>query len=272
MHSHDVIGGSGTRLHVDETGIKSGRSILFINGFSTSGHGWVYQMESDLGDDFRLATIDTRGHGRSDKPEGAYDDPELWADDIQAVIDALSLDDPILVATSLAGVYVCDYLSVHGEADIAGINLVGALTSTGTEDSIRKTGQEFIELVPQFESNDAKEAFRGIDEVWRRIPQEELSERDHYFLVGASLQTPPHVRRALLDRTVSYEDFLPTIESPVLVTHGQEDTIVLPAAAKDHAETIPNAQKSFYRDIGHAPFLEATSRFNQELREFVSSI
>lgn len=272
MHSHDVPGGGGITLHVDETGTEGGRPILFINGFSTSGHGWVYQMESELGDDFRLATVDTRGHGRSEKPEGAYDDPQLWADDIQAVIDTLGLDDPILVASSMAGVFVCDYLSVHGEDDIAGINLVGAISSAGTEDALAKTGEDFMELVPAFESTDAEEAVRGIDELWRRIPHERLPDRDHYFLVGASLQTPPYVRSALLHRAVSYDDLLPSIESPVLVTHGREDTIVFPVAAEEHAEAIPNARPSFYPEIGHAPFLEAPSRFNRELREFVDSV
>lgn len=272
MHSHDVTGGGGVTLHVDETGNESGRSILFINGFSTSGLGWIHQMRSDLGEDFRLATLDIRGHGRSDKPEDAYDDPELWADDIRAVIAELRLDDPVIVASSMGGVFLCDYLSIHGEDAISGINLVGAISTVGTEDASTKIGQDFLELIPAYESNDAEESIAGIDELWRRIPHEDLPIRDRYFMVAVTLETPPFVRRNLLRRTATHESLLPTIESPVLITHGREDTIILPRAADEHAEAIPNARTSFYPEIGHAPFLETPTRFNRELREFVDSL
>lgn len=272
MQSHDVTGGGGITLHVDETGTDSGRSVLFVNGFSTSGLGWIYQMDSDLGDDFRLATLDIRGHGRSDKPEDAYDDPTLWADDIQAVISELHLDEPVLVASSMGGIFLCDYLSIHGEDDISGINLVGAISSTGTEEAITKTGEDFMELIPAFESTDAEECIAGIDELWRRIPHEELSLRDHYFMVAVTLETPPSVRSELLRRTATYDSLLSSIKSPVLITHGQEDTIIFPEAAEEHSEAIPNARTSFYPKIGHAPFLETPTRFNRELREFVNSL
>lgn len=270
--SHDVIGGGGITLHVETTGPKSGQAILFINGYSTSGRGWIHQLDSDLGDDYRLVTLDTRGHGRSDKPQDAYDDPQLWASDIQAVIDHLELDAPVLVASSLAGVPLCDYLAIHGEDDIAGINMVGAISTVGTEDARIKTGGDFLELIPALESTVSEESITAINELWRRIPHDSLPTRDHYYMVGVTAQTPPYVRRKLLRRTVLHDDLHPSIKSPVLITHGQEDTIVLPEAAKEHAEAIPNARTSFYPEIGHTPFLETPARFNRELREFVDSL
>ena len=79
MKTHKVTGGGGIQLHVQETGNPNGRPILFIHGFSQCGLCWKKQMESDLADDFRLVTIDIRGHGLSDKPEDAYGDTQLWA-------------------------------------------------------------------------------------------------------------------------------------------------------------------------------------------------
>lgn len=272
MHAHDVTGGGGITLHVEETGPRSGQSILFINGYSTSGRGWIYQTDSQLADDFHLVTMDTRGHGRSEKPDDAYDDPQLWAADVQAVIDELELGNPVLVASSLAGVFVSDYLSVHGEDDLAGINLVGANSWLGSDTANSVTGADFLELIPAMESTDAAEANAAIDELWRRIPYEPLSTKDHYFMVGVTIQTPPDVRAQILRRTVSPEDLYRSIEVPVLISHGEEDSIILPEAARRHADLFPNARTAMYSELGHTPFLETPSRFNRDLREFVDSL
>lgn len=257
---------------MDETGNQDGQSILFLHGFSLSGLVWHYQLNSDLADDFRLVALDNRGHGRSEKPEDGYDDPSLWADDIQAVITDLELDDPAVVAASMSGVFLCDYLSVHGEDEIAGINLVNAVTKVGPEVRPPQIGEDFIELIPAFISTDADESIAGIDEIWRRDTHEELSPRNHHFMVGITVQTPPYVRSALIQRSVSYDELLPSIESSVLLTHGEEDTIIFPHAAEEHAEALPNARRSSYPEVGHSPFLETPDRFNRELREFVGSV
>jgi non-heme chloroperoxidase len=57
-------------------------------------------MNSDLADDYRLVAMDIRGHGFSDKPRDGYTDSRLWADDVNAVIQALSLDGSILCGWS----------------------------------------------------------------------------------------------------------------------------------------------------------------------------
>lgn len=272
MRTHHVTGDGGITLHVDETGPESGRPILFVHGFSTSGLPWIYQLESTLAEEFRLLTVDLRGHGRSEKPENGYDDPERWAGDIHAVVTELGLDDLVVVASSMAGAFLCDFLSVHGEDGVTGINLVGAISTVGTDESAANVGTDFTELVPAFQSTDAAESFAGIDELWRRVPHEELHPRDHYFLVAATLQTPPRVRRELLRRRARYESLLSTIDTPVLVTHGEEDTIILRSAAEEHVDGIPNAEPSFYAGVGHAPFVEDPARFNRELREFVHSL
>jgi pimeloyl-ACP methyl ester carboxylesterase len=55
-----------------------------------------------------------RGHGLSEKPEDAYGDSGLFADDVRAVIDTLELDHPILCCSY--GVVICDYVRHHGES------------------------------------------------------------------------------------------------------------------------------------------------------------
>jgi pimeloyl-ACP methyl ester carboxylesterase len=75
-----------------------------------------------------------------------------------------------------------------------------------------------------------------------------------------------------LDGKTENDDLLPQLRKPVLITHGVNDTIVLPAAAEQHAAAIPQAQTSFYPNGGHAPFFEDAARFNRELRAFAKRL
>lgn len=274
--THTVTGGGGVDLRVDETGTDSGRPILFIHGWGASRLHWTNQMHSDLADDFRLVTLDNRGHGRSDKPEGEepYSDPELWAADYQAVIDELGLTDPVLVGLSQGSLYIADYLSVNGEDDIGGIVLVGGTALFEYEDLSEVLGEEFLELVGSgaLFSNDAVEYIMGLDAFIPLLPAEPFPPKDHFFMLGQLAIVPPHVRAALLNRPLTYEDLLPEIESPVLLTHGEEDDAVPLTVSETHAEAIPNARTSFYPGVGHMSPMENTQRFNRELREFVAGL
>jgi pimeloyl-ACP methyl ester carboxylesterase len=269
MDTHTVTGGGGITLEVDETGRPDGPPILFIHGYTQSRRSWDHQLYSGLAEEFRLVAIDNRGHGGSEKPEDAYGDSTLWADDVQAVIDQLGLDRPVLVGWSYGGLIVTDYLATHGTDDIGGVNYVGAISKLGTDAANAVVGQAFFDRVSGFVSRDTTETVAALSAFLEDCVHGSLSARDRYYLLGFNVVCPPHVRASLLDREVSHDDVLAALDLPVLFTHGEEDRIVLPAACEEHAELVPNGEKSYYADVGHAPFWEAPERFNRELQAFV---
>ena len=116
-----VTGGGGVQLHVVEGGNRAGRPILFIHGFSQSWLCWDRQMQSDLANEFRLVALDLRGHGESDKPHDGYSDCRLWADDIDAVIREVGLQQPLLCGWSYGSLVILDYIRQYGENAIGGI-------------------------------------------------------------------------------------------------------------------------------------------------------
>jgi non-heme chloroperoxidase len=272
MKAHTVTGGGGLQLHVEETGNPDGRPILFIHGFSQCRLAWSKQLNSDLANDFRLVAMDIRGHGLSAKPRDAYGDAKLWADDVQAVIGVLGLDRPILSGWSYGGVIICDYVRVHGEGRIGGIHLVAAVTKLGTDGALAVLGADFLTLVPGFFSNDVEESVRSLHAFLRMCTYAEPSPADLYFFLGYNVTVPPYVRQGLFSRTLENDDLLPQLRTPVLITHGEKDAIVLSVAAEQHAEAIRHAQKSFYPNAGHAPFFEDAARFNLELRAFAKGL
>lgn len=274
MKAHTVTGGGGIDIRADETGTRDGRPILFIHGFCGSRLIWHEQMLSDLADDFRLVAVDLRGHGGSEKPEDAYGDSELWAADIQAVIDELALDDAVLVASSIGSGWVTDYLAVQGEEAVAGVNMVGPRIALRDEDPTAVFGPGMLGLLQSgvFVSTDVDETIAGLEEFISLWTAEPVRPKEHVFLFGTVSMVPPYVRAEIAARDVTYDDVLSAIESPVLISHGEEDDIILPEVAETLVETLPNARTSFYPGAGHTPFLENPLRFNRELREFVAGL
>src|SRR5215469_14694522 len=112
MTIHSISGGNGVRLHVREWGDAPGPAVLFIHGWSQNHLCWEQQYTSDLATSYRLVTFDLRGHGMSEMPReaSAYQQGQLWADDLAAIIAALHLNRPVLVGWSYGGFLIADYV------------------------------------------------------------------------------------------------------------------------------------------------------------------
>lgn len=265
-----TVRGGGVELRVADTG--SGRPILFLHGYSQSRMCWRKQTESTLKDEFRLVTMDLRGHGQSEKPHDAYDDSTSWADDVRAVITELELEDVLLVAWSYAGLVALDYLDQYGTDRIAGVNFVGIVAEIGTESGTAVLGQQYIDLLPGFVATDTDESVETMADFVRLCVHEELPCEEFYYMLGYNVVVPPRVRDALRSRTVSHTSVLAELDVPVLLSHGEEDAVVLAEAATNAESIVEDAETSFYPTTGHSPFWERPDRFNDELRSFASEL
>jgi pimeloyl-ACP methyl ester carboxylesterase len=99
--------------------------------------------------------------------------------------------------------------------------------------------------------------------------EKQPTQEEFETMLAFNMMVPPKVRANMGGRTLSMDETLKALKLPVLVTQGAADRLVLPAAAKHTAQTIPGAKLSIHDGIGHAPFWEDTARFNAELAAFV---
>lgn len=269
MKSQQITGGGGTRIHVVETGNRSGRSILFIHGISQSSRSWMRQLESDLGIDHRLVAMDLRGHGESDTPRDAYGDSKVWADDVRAVIESLYLDRPVLVAWSYGPLVALDYLRHYGEERIGGLHIVGGITKLGSDDAMSVLDPEFLAIVPGLLSDDEAESRKGLESLLRLCFARPLPGPEFDRMLAFNTAVPSHVRQALFSRVLDNDDVLRSLRKPVLLTFGTRDRIVKPdAAVAQHTARLPRAQVHLMEGIGHGPFWEDAAAFNARLRAF----
>jgi non-heme chloroperoxidase len=271
MKAHTVTGGGGTQLHVLETGNPQGKPIFFIHGLSQSGLCWKKQLESDLANDFRLVALDLRGHGLSEKPQGAYGDSHFWADDVNAVITQLGLDKPVLSGWSYGGEIICDYLRHYGEDNIGGINFIGAVSKLG-EPVFPFLGQEFVAIANGLFSDVVGESADTLNKFIHIWFHQKPSMEDYYLFLGFNATVPPYVRAEAFGRTVENDDILAKISKPMLITHGENDRLLLMEMADYHKSKVGHAQVSRYPEAGHIPFWEKPERFNSEMRTFAASL
>ena len=271
MKSHKVAGGGGLQLHVVEAGNTRGRPILFIHGFSQCRLAWSRQLNSALAEDHRLVAVDLRGHGLSDKPSDGYGDSKLWADDIDAVIRTLQLEQPILSGWSY-GLVALDYIRHYGDDAIAGLQLVSAITKIGTEDAMSVITPEFLGLLPGFFATNVDESVRSLESLLRLCFPQEPAAEDLYLMLGYNVSVSPYVRQALFSRSVDNDDVLTKIRKPVLLTHGVNDAIVKPSVVDRHKALLPRPQVDLMPNTGHAPFWDQATSFNRRLREFAASV
>ena len=264
--TYGILGGGGVKLHAREWGNPQGPALLFIHGWSQSDLCWLNQVRGDLAGTFRIVTFDLRGHGLSEKPAGRehYADGQLWADDVASVIDQTRLQQPVLVAWSYGGYIVADYLRAYGDTQIGGINLVGAavILRPPAFDHIGPGLMENVQgmCVPDLSANIA-----AARRFLRACTARPLGEDEVAAALAWNMVVPSAVRGALLSRELDASDILASVEVPVLVTHGQEDAIVLPSMAEHTLTVCPAATASWYEGVGHMPFWEVPDRFAHEL-------
>ena len=187
------------------------------------------------------------------------------------MITSLDLERPILSGWSYGGVVVCDYLRHYGDDALGGLHFVGAVSRLG-EPALPFLGPRFQAVIPGLFSTDAEDSVTALQTLVRLFTVGTLAPAEFYFLLGSAAIVPPHVRRELLSRTLDNDDLLARLRAPVLITHGLEDEVVLPAMAEHNSRVIPHAGVSYHPGVGHIPFWDDPDRFNAELRAFATAL
>ena len=123
MHDPAVdktIGLRDLSFHFREYGEK-GRPIVLLHGVASNSRIWITTAPL-LAEKFRVYALDQRGHGESDKPDGGYEFDSVVAD-LDAFIEALELERPVVVGHSWGGNVALQYAATH-QKQAAGLIMV----------------------------------------------------------------------------------------------------------------------------------------------------
>jgi pimeloyl-ACP methyl ester esterase len=259
---------AGVNIHYEDYG--QGRPIVLIHGWAGSGLLWRFQRE--LAENFRLIIPDLRGHGRSSGSPESFTLEGLVVD-IISLFDKLNLADAVLVGWSL-GSQAAMATFPRLRRRLAGLVLVGGTARfTATEgypqglpaDEVRGMGLR----LKRGHERTMGEFFRSMFAEGELSPETE-GRIDREIMAEGRLTEPAIAQAGLsLLATADLREMLPSIDLPVLLIHGDSDTICPPVAARYLAGRLPKARLLEYAGVGHAPPLSRPGEFNAHLSEFL---
>lgn len=223
----------------------------------------------------RVITPDLRGHGRSE-PSHAPVSMSRMAADLSELLEELALEKAVIVGWSMGVQVVLEAFSAIRER-VAGIVLVsGTPRFTASDD--------YPHALPPVEARGIgvrlKRNFAGtMGDFFRGMFGEGELDHDRYqrivreVVIGGRQPAPQAVLDALRAlQEADQRQCLSEIDLPVLLVHGDRDTICLPSASRYMAGKISRARLEILEGVGHAPFLSRPVEFNRMLLDFTRSI
>jgi 3-oxoadipate enol-lactonase len=257
---------NGVSLAVEVQG--SGPAVLFVHGYPLDRTLWRHQIDHLEG--FRRIAPDLRGMGLSDAPDLGYS-MRTYADDLDALLDALQIDQAVICALSMGGYIAFELLRQRRDR-------VRALILCDT-----RAGADSPETRRQRDAAAATARERGAGAIAEtmlpRVLADATRERDALLTerVRAMMSATPvagiaGALSAMRDRPDS-TDLLPTLaDVPTLVIVGSEDTVTPPDCARAMADAIPGSRLVEIPGAGHFAPLERPETVTRTISEFLHSL
>lgn len=257
----------GVRLYYEDFG--RGEPFLFVHGGAMSHEMWEQQVY-DLADDFRVVSLDLRGHGDSDKPPGGHVFDRLTKD-VESLAAHLDPGPANVVCHGIGG-YVGMLLALEAPHRVRRL----ALVSTGARfvGSDAQRGGFSTELWDRYSRGMAVNKIAATAELVDRTFFHRDPGADVRQAVIAVMMRWPLYAMKMLGRDLEKLDLesrLAHIRVPTLVLHGVHDRKQRFSGAEHLCAKIPGARMVAFEESAHNPQFEEVEKFNRALREFVSS-
>lgn len=281
-----VDAGAGVRLFYRAAG-HGERTVVVLHG----GPGFTFDYLADdlapLARHARVIFYDQRGAGRSTLVSDADGlDAQRFADDLDAVRRHFGLERLTLLGHSW-GAAVAALYAVRHPARVERLLLVGPMPLRRAE-----LARTFEELAAG-RSAEARAQLNGARDAWVADPGSAAACRTFYrayfepffadpaaaarsrgdFCAG----TPEALRNAVggvQRHTIAslgdwdWRPALRAVTAPTLVLHGLADPIPL-STAREWAAALPQARLLTYAGVGHFPYVEAPTRFFEDVAAFL---
>lgn len=241
--------------------IGEGRPLLLLHGL-TSNHQMFYREIGYLKDKFRIIALDSRGHGKSTRPEEFTLDDHV-ADTI-ALLDHLGLHSVNVVGVSM-GSYIAQGLAITQPERVEKL-ILAATKSYGEGSSMAEMFDRYEE---QLEGMSIAEKLAISSElifhnqeavnVWQKrvAKNSRMLNGEEQSAATAAL------------RDFDFREGLKKITAETLVISGKHDGLNPPEKGRETAVMIPNADYMEFQDSGHAPNVEQDRLFLGVIEKFL---
>lgn len=262
----------GVALVYESFGNEAGKPVVLVHAWSQSTLGWLPLLQNEpFLEKYHVISLNLRGHGGSNKPiqDDAYDNAQVWADDLDTLINQLDADDVTLVGWSYGTIAIADYVSKYGDKKLHAINFVAGLSGLNVPRISHYFGDAF-NPVPVITEDALAESVNIASIVDIMVPAS-LDKETYAALIASNMQTSATARGAMLNRQIDHKLTYQNISVPVLFSHGAKDNAVKLIAAQEGLGFVKNGRLSVYEDANHGPHWFEPERFAQELDHLITT-
>jgi pimeloyl-ACP methyl ester carboxylesterase len=257
---------NGVTLAYSDRG--EGLPLVFLHAFPLNRTMWSAQ-EQALSSQFRIVTVDLRGHGESDAPLWRYTLDQA-ADDVRALMDHLSIRQAVLVGLSMGGYILFAFYRAFTDR-VKGLVLADTRAQADTAD-----GQQGRFHMAQVAYRQGPAAIADLMIPKLLSPASintnpDLVRRVRAMIEGNQISGIAGDLMAMAERADSVP-FLNQIACPAQIIVGELDHATPPSDAELMAERIPGARLSIIPGAAHLANLEQPDRFTQIVRSFADEV
>lgn len=261
-----VVRANGIEINYEVQG--DGEPLVLIPYLAADQACYAFQV-AEYEKHFRCFSVDLRGAGLTDKPEGAYT-TELFADDIAAFMAEVGLRAAHIMGLSL-GAATGIWLAAKYPDRVKSLSLHSGWHRS---DAFLRTVVETWQVMAKGLDSVTEMVIKGIfpwcftPELYATRPEYIDSLAD--FVRGRPMPSVEAFMRqsgAVIDHDASGQ--LGRIEAPTLVTFGRHDMVTSTRFAEPLTQGIRRSELIVFEDCAHAPIYERVEDFNAKTLAFL---
>ena len=254
------VNGIGINYHIE----GHGPDVVLTHGIGGRLDHWE-RTTAALAPDYRILSWDVRGFGQSDKPHDPVT-PELWTQDLAALLDVISIPRAIILGFSLGGVIAQRFALDYPERT-SGLILMNTSSEVGP-----KVADRWKQTAEQIET-DGMEAVAGQGSTLTFSEEFALAHPAELQAYRAKRLKNDPVCYAAACRAVSsyhYTRELERLACPTMILQGAQDRATPPGGSVIMSRHIPGARLEIIEGCGHMMAIERFDTMIALLRDFLA--
>ncbi len=242
-----------TLVNYDRRG--SGPAALLFNHSGTSNLSWSERFLETLAADFSVITLDHRGTGLSSPVSSEFSIADLAVDGL-AVLDAVSIDEALIIGTSMDGMVAQEFALNH-PTRVSSLVLMGTLAGS----SVRVPAEGWVDelFAKAFQVDDIVERWRQLlPTIYSPTYLERYEDLAlELELKGLRFTTSDTLKwhGVAVGKFDAYER-LTNMTIRTMIVHGTADPIIPFENGEILSKQVPNGEFVSLVGVGHLPAVE----------------
>jgi 3-oxoadipate enol-lactonase len=257
---------NGISVNYTLEGAASGPVITMSNSLASNLSMWDPQLPA-LASRYRILRYDTRGHGGTEAPTGAYSLEEL-TEDVRALLQALGITRTHFVGLSMGGM-IGQIMALKYPQMLQSVVLCDTMSRVPTE-----AKPMWEERIHTAETHGMEALVEPTIARWFTAPFRD-QRPDVMDKVRTMIRTTPprgYAGCCSAIAALNLTDRLPEITLPTLIIVGEDDPGTPVAASRVIHEQIKGSELVILKSAAHLSNLEQPEAFNQALTAFLQKV